>query len=468
MCEVWPGPRCNDKCQTRDVKRELFYQISKTHGKYTYEYNNALAELIESQKIYDTTPRGIKELYNTVYSQEESTESIQKMNLARLVTGKSTRMMQTEALKEIQNGRVGALSRIVSSLTGFYSPEEVESIIASARENKEASALNNAYLEIMITKTDTKNINPDEYINSITAKEDGTYYEFIDKIGNALNEKYGNNIPQQLIDDSHILDGLEPPSSINFHAYRSIGNALNKAQEQTSQEIMRISAIQDAPANVTAEYFDAYRKFYQESYSNLPSTERPDPPREWVEGSLPNSGITKNSNTTFIPRDPATLYAIYKLRTDLNAIPDYLKQSTKISAIDKTIDGFTVTHLSRTGKELNKENYNESQNLNDIIKRYIKDSVVIIDKPSENMDNEIKTSSRIIYIDDIVSKHFNTASDKLEYLAPEFNAKENVMSLYSAMRKKILKTWSTKPLRNSALSLDFAPSGKSRFNKLVR
>lgn len=465
MCEVWPGPRCNDKCQVRDIKRELFYQISKIHGKNTPEYNNAMAELLASQQVYDTTPRGIKELYEEV--KKEDSNSVKKLNIYRLIAGKSTRLMQIEALNEIKNGRVSALAKIVSSIDDYYSPEEVEAIIASARENKEEAAINKIHIESALGDgVDVNDI--DSKISSINANSGEEYYEYVKKVGEALNAKFGNNISQELIDASHTLDALEPPSEINFHAYRSIGNAINKAKEQTRDEIMRIAAIQDSSPKTIAEYFDAYRVEYNNKYSQLPSTEQPNPPKEWVEGSLPQNGIIKNSSSSFIPRDPATIYAIYKLRTDLNAVPDYLKKSTKYSAIDYNDKGFTVTHVSRTGKELKKENFADLSELNKIIKRDSKDSVIILAEETPDIQKEVSAKDRIISLKDIASKHFNTSSKNMTMLASEFKTQESTLSLYGAMRKKILKTWATKPLRSNTPVLDFAPKGDSRSIKLVR
>ena len=465
MCEVWPGPRCNDKCQVRDVKLELFHQISKTHDRYTPEYQNAMAELLASQQVYDTTPRGIKELYQEV--KQGDTPALHRVNVNRLIAGKSTRIMQTEALKEIQNGRVAALARIISAVDDYFSPEELESIIASARENKEKSALNKAHLNT-ITGEGIKDDDIEKTINEINSISGAEYYEYVAKIGEALNSKYGNIVPESIRQDTYILDNLEPPSEINFHAYRSIGNAINKAKEQTRDEIMRIAAIQDSSPKTVAEYFDAYREQYKNSYSQLPSVEQPNPPREWIEGSLPQSGFTNNDSSLFIPRDSATIYAIYKLRTDLNAIPDYLKKSTKISAIDYINDGFTVTQVSRTGKELKKEIFSSREELTKIIKRDIKDSVIILEEPTKEIKDEISEKDKLIFINDISSKHFNIASKDVKLLAAEFKTSESILNIYGAMRKKILKTWATKPLRSLTPVLDFTPKGESRSFKLVR
>lgn len=462
MCEVWPGPRCNDKCQTRDIKKELFHQIAKVHGKGTPEYNNAMSELLESQKVYDTTPRGIKELEELIVNKPN--DPLNRINFSRFVQGKSIRMMQSEALKEIQNGRVPALARIISALDGTFSPEEMETIIAASRENREIAVTNDIYLR--------KNPNDltieaaEDLVNQINSKSGEDYYEYVAKISKSINATYGRNVSQQLINDSQLLDSLEPPSQTNLHAYRSIGNAINKAKEQTRDELMRIAAIQDASPAIIAEYFDAYRQQYKEKYSHLPQKEQPNPPREWIEGSLPKSGLTKNDTTFFVPRDPATLYAIYKLRTDLNAVPDYLKQSSKISAIDKTLDGFTVTHISRTGKHIKQESYPYDELVN-IIKRDSKDAVIIIDEPNKQI-LDVANPNKIIFLKDIAKKHFNTTSETVPLLATELKTKESVLDVYGAMRKKILKTWATKSLRTETTNLDFTPKNESRSIKLVR
>lgn len=464
MCEAWPGPRCNDKCQTRDIKQKAFHEVAQKHDKATIEYNNALIELVVAQKVYDTTPKGIQELKEMV---EASSGSDNHHSYAsRLLQGQTTRIMQTEALKEIQNGRLHAISRLTHLLQNEYSTDEIEFIIASARENKENRKLNEIHNGLLKNEVYTiDDIN--QTIEQANVKAGEEYYDYVDKITTAIQSLVSSKHSEQINNDLQLLQKLEPPSEVNLQAYRSIGNAINKAKEQTRDEIMRISAIQDAPAHIVAEYFDAYREQYKNIYSKLPSSEQPNPPKEWVEASIPQCGITKSNETRFIPRDPATIYAIYKLRTDLNAIPDYLKQATKISSIDKTDETIIITHTSRTGKLLNKEQHPIRQ-LPSILARDVKDSIIIIDSIDEATLNNIKDLSKLIMLKDLAKKHFNTTSATLDELSKEFKTNTSSLSVYSAMRKKILKTWSTKQARTSTPVLDFKPTGKTRSTQLVR
>lgn len=463
MCERWPGPRCNDKCKTRDVKRELLNQIAQAHTRESIEYKTALAELLSSQEIYDTTPRGIKELTETIQNQNIDSSIIP----SRYVRGKSTRMMQSEALKEIDNERVSNIAEIVSTMYPVFSKEETETIIASSRENREKAIIKEMSLEVFKNKTfNVKDL--DRVIDSNLDTSGEEYYQYVDKIKSGIYEKYGNLPPKNVSEAIQKLDSMDPPNKVSLHAYRSIGNAIEKSKTQLGEEINRIAAIQDAQPKVVAEYFDAYRKDYNEKYASMPAEKQPNPPKDWIEGDLPHNGLIKNETTFFIPRDPATIYAIYKLRTDLNAIPDYLKQSTKLASVDETPNGYTVKYTSRTGKSLKTEQFSSKEELIKTLNQNTKDTTVIFKDSDEQTLSKIKDKHRIITLPDIASKHFDIQQKDPANLSHFFKTESDTLDIYGAMRKRILKTWGTKPTRTQTVNLDFKPDFNTRSSKFVR
>lgn len=463
MCERWPGPRCNDKCKNRDTKKELLYQISRVHSIESIEYKKALAELLSSQDVYDTTPRGIKELSESI-STDTSGNNIQQ---SRFVKGKATRMLQTEALKEIDEGRVKDLATIINDLDSTFSIEELETIIAASRENREKAIIGNLIMDVVQSKE--KTVEGLEVIIDNHLKTSGDeYYEYVNKIKESIHNEYGTNVPKHVIAAINRLDDMLPPNKVNLHAYRSIGNAIEKSKQQLSEEFDKISAIQDTSPKTVAEYFDAYRKNYKTEYASLAPEQQPNPPKDWIEGDLPSNGLTKAESSFFIPRDPATVYAIYKLRTDLNAIPDYLKQSTKIAAIDDTDEGFTVKYMSRTGKELNVKTFTDRKTLTDELNKDTKDTVLIFKDTDDLTTASIKDKNRIISLPDIAAKHFDIQAKDSKTLSETFKTSNDTLNLYGAMRKRILKTWGTKPTRTQSTNLDFKPTFNTRSTRFVR
>lgn len=463
MCEKWPGPRCNDKCKNRDIKKALLQQVAKVHSTESFEYKNAVAELLASQETYDTTPRGIAELTETLKTNKITSSIIP----ARLIKGKTTRLLQTEALKEIENNRVSSIANIISTLYPVFSQEETETIIAAARENREKAVIKNLSFNIFKTQNySVDNIN--KTIEDALETSGESYYEYVEKIKNTIHQTYGFNIPEHVQQSLTVLDELMPPNKVSLHAYRSIGHALEKSKQQLNDEFHKISAIQDASPKTVAEYFDAYRQQYKEKYANLPAEQQPNPPKDWIEGDLPRNGLTKNEETFFIPRDPSTLYAIYKLRTDLNAIPDYLKQSTKIAAIDKIGNTYQVKYVSRTGKDLKTETFQTSEEAANILNKQTNDTTIIFKNKEDAADIHIKDRHRIISIPDVASKHFDIQNDSTESLTSFLKTNNNSLDIYGAMRRKILKTWSTKPVRNQTENLDFTPQMNTRSIKFVR
>jgi hypothetical protein len=460
MCEKKPGPRCNDKCKVRDAKLAIYKSISKTHPKHSFEYNQALAELVIAQEVYDTTPKGIQELRTKL---ETEPDAIHAMRYAK---GKATRMMQSQALNEIETGRVNKIASLISDFDSFFSVEEIESIIQSSRENREKFII-----QTLSNRVNSNEIfNPediDDEINEIILNSGTQYKEYLNKIKHDIIKKDGI-----LSKDYELalneLSLMKEPSNVNLHAYKSVGFGIQKSKAQLATEINKIAALQDSSPQVVAEYFDAYLKHYKKKYSTLNSDKQPNPPKSWIESETVNTGLVNSSSSNFIPRDPATVYAIYKLRTDLEAIPDYLKLSTKITAIDNSRDGYEITQVSRSGKTIRKDHCNTDEELSRILVKDVKDSVIMMAKVPDEIYANSKNKHRFISLSDISEKHFDIYESKTSNIADFLKVNKNTLSIYSGLRKRILKTWSTKQSRLVSERLNFNPTGVSRSVALVR
>lgn len=313
MCEEFPGPRCSYDMSLKVKKREqTLLRVVKENGKDSHAAFVALARLEKAQEEYRSTPKGLKELEEQVRNDPDDKEAREMFLKASTVRG-----MQANALKEIKSGRVSSIAVITSDLKNFHDIEETESIIESSRENAERWTLR-GNLE--------KNPFPAKPL---------LYDKFVNSLGTALENKYGEgNVPEHLQEAVNNLKNMDPPDAVNTQAYNNLPQAFDKAKQQLIGEIKNAAALQNVDAKICAEYYEAYREQYKTMYAGLPEDERPDPPSSWVRGEFNQSGYAKDPTSSYAPHDRASMYAMFRLRTDDKAIPDYVKQSRGIASID--------------------------------------------------------------------------------------------------------------------------------------
>lgn len=235
---------------------------------------------------------------------------------------------------ERENGRHAIISNISFMLQNFLDEDEVGTLSDSARDFYEAGIIKN------IVKNDAA-----PQFNQATEFE---YQTTLDLMENRLSDYYNGDIPQNIIEDLTALRYMEPPSEVALKAYRYLYgedsdkmNAMSRAQNAINTEIKNISGLTGVSKDIAAAYFEAYRKQYKEEFAHLPESERPDPPKEWIETKNPTSGFKAPGMLgNYMPSDPATLYASYRLRSDPNAIPSVLKEKEILYAsIDLEVAG---------------------------------------------------------------------------------------------------------------------------------
>jgi DNA polymerase III epsilon subunit-like protein len=294
----------------KNREKKLLAAVSQ-YGQDSHETFVALARLEKAREEYDATAEGLKKL-KILTDENPEDEDVKK----RFLLANASRIMQVNALKEVRNGRTSNLATIISNLKDFYDKEEAESIIESSREFVEKYALRS-------------NLEKLEYIQN-----EDKYSEYVNSLEDALKSKYNGVIPANCQKALDSLRSLEAPDAINEKAYARLPEAFDRSREQLINEIKTASALQGVDEKIAAEYYEAYREQYKNVYSNLPEVERPDPPASWLRGEFSWSGYAKDPSSSFAPHDKASLYAIYRLRADDKAIPDYVKQSRSVASID--------------------------------------------------------------------------------------------------------------------------------------
>lgn len=315
MCEAWPGPRCSHDMGKKVLIRLANLEAVKAKtGDGTSEYKIAAARLDYAQEEYDSTPKGISDLKEKVLV-KPSDENIERLNKGLL-----TRQLQTNALKENNNGRFEAVAALSSDREIFLDNDESASVLEASREYYEKFALKNPNV-------------PQEPVSQ------EVYDKFVNHLEATAQADYPDGIPANLQANLETLKGLTPPDKATFRTYEYYPRALEKAKLTLNREIRKAGFLQGVNNEVAQSYYEAYREQYKKDYASRTESERPDPPESWVRGELSQSGYTQDPSSAFAPRDKASLYAIYRLRSDEEATPDFLKNSRGIASIDLETSG---------------------------------------------------------------------------------------------------------------------------------
>lgn len=311
MCNAWPGTRCShDMGRRLDTRKKALIKVLEKHAEDSPEAFVAIARLRVAQADYDSTPKGMDELREHIISNPDDADAAK-----RLAVGELTRKMQQNASQEINNGRFEAVQEIVNDLNGFMDKEEIGSVIESARESRERYALKKAE---SFKETD----------------QSRKYQDFVKNLRESLETRHPDGIPPKLQGYLNRLSDMKTPDQINMSAYAEMPKSLELSRKALIKEIKNASALQGAPAKVTAEYYEAYREQYKREFAHLPESERPDVPDSWIRGEFEYSGYARAFGSTYAPHDQASMYAMYRLRSDDKAIPDFLKRNAPIASID--------------------------------------------------------------------------------------------------------------------------------------
>ena len=311
MCEPWPGPRCSyDMSRKRSVRESRVIKEINKYGAESPQALLAIARLENADAEYNATPEGISKLEKGLKENPNDLTILRKLN-----TALDTRAMQVNASTELKNGRVANLATVVNGLTDFYDKDEVSSVIESAREETERYAIRG-------------NTRPSFHSN------EAAYKEYLDGIETSLNNRYPDGVPEELTTSLASLRNLTAPDAVNMKSYSKLPVSLDKAKSHLVSQIHNVAALQGVEPKIAAEYYEAYRKQYKQEFAHLADKDKPDPPEHWVRGEFGQSGYAKDPTSAFAPHDAASIYAIYRLRSDENAIPDYVKSSMSIASID--------------------------------------------------------------------------------------------------------------------------------------
>lgn len=325
MCYAKPRPRCKEHVQKKITSRTTVWQ--EALDRYGPEHPKTVAAktlLSNAIQELDSTEGGQKDLKQLMVLDPEN-ESL----AARQRKGELTYKLRMLAGEEDDEGRPAALSRLFASGIPYYDADETASIMNATREMS---------IKVALRKN--------EYDDSLIPANE--YHAMLDALESRIKDVHGE-VPEEEQSTLAYLRSIEAPAKSNMESYTNFDRSLITGKKQLEEEIVRVAALQGVPPKVAAAFYEGYRDQYNRVWAGHPSEQRPDPPQHWVEGTL--SGYRHSYNTALAPSDPASMYALYKMRADPNAIPQAYKVAKRnYVAVNLITADLTNTAKSRKGE----------------------------------------------------------------------------------------------------------------------
>lgn len=442
MCKEFPGPRCSNHARITLEKAHRDLVAAKAlNSAGSLEVKTAERSHYEALESYRATPDGLEQL---AAEQPSLVVKYQKM-----------RDYQIEALNEIRSERFSKISSLVTSSQSFFEEEEVLAITESVRRMSEKSHISRVE-------------NSDDYKDLSSEEKKHHYLSILNQYENRLREVQRNTLTSDQMDTLTSLRAQKPPKEItSLETYSQAFLGAVKAREVMRKEIQRISVLQDVSSKVAAAYHDAYRKEFQQKYATLPVKEQPNPPKEWVEGRFATTGFQNDMTTRLAPSDAATMYATYRLRADMNAIPDYLKNSRNIATLSVENNEVNIILCNSKGKEIE----NTSIPLTDThdASEKLRGRIIVLGGDNETKDWLVSLSkksnlkSSILPTTEFSSKHLCLPDNSITTFRQATNTQGSepeaklTMNAYLTAKAKVSSTWNSRAARRKAPPLDELP-----------
>lgn len=440
MCKELPGPRCSNHASLKKIRAlNSLADARRNFTTFSLEVKQAERAYYEANEEYKSTPDGLAHLKETEPTEYDHYKKI--------------RDFQVDALNEVRNGRYDNMVKLVAADQTFYDEDEVRSVLMSTRKQEESKSLQNENIQ---TKDEQRN----------------QYFSLLNQYEERLKNNHELTPEQQKA--LTILRQLPPPKeSPALNAYSNFAVSLEKSKDSLKKEIQKVAIMQDVSTKVAEAYHDAYRNEYKEKYAHLPAKDQPNPPKEWVEGEFKNTGFQSDSTTQLAPSDPATMYAIYRLRSDPKAIPDYLKNSRIVASasFNAEMQQVAVVLFNNKGREVDRLVSSTSRPPHELADK-LRGKIIVMDNDSASrtwlvdLNRKLPLNSSVLSTNELSSKHLNLPDNSLATLCQATNTTymdsfegkaETVLKAYFNSRQKIASKWQSKSPRRNAAPLENLP-----------
>lgn len=431
MCEADPGPRCSYDMSKKLKSREQAYtKAVERFGSDSPEAELAYAKANVALREYETTPEGIKTLKNNLERYPNSSAAKQLLTRAVL-----TRQMQVNALNEVKIERPDKIASIYSAGLGFFDKEETTSIIQSVRETYEQKVLISAMKhDVSIEDAETK-----------ASKEE--YNEYLKQLSLLSNTQESKKTLEE-------LKKMSPPSTTLLRAYKNVLPAFKTSREQLKVQLEDAATLQNTSLATVQAYFEAYRDQYKKEFSNLPAKDQPNPPEAWVKGEFTHAGFSKNPTTKLAPHDNASLYALYRLQTDDQAIPDYQKQAKQFLAVQVDDNSLNTTCYTGEGKAV--KTFSLPRNASGLaqLNQEMEGKILLTSNAGKQKTSQTLDPHRFI------TKYYDYPQYDSSFLSKQLES-NNIVDIFFQTRKKTKQLWKAKTSRSSVVVVE--PLNKTRW-----
>lgn len=432
MCEAEPGPRCSyDMSKKLQSREQAYTKAVERFGKDSPEADLAFAKTTNALREYETTPEGIRALKEQAERNPDSKAANRLLTRAVL-----TRQMQVNALNEIRTGRPEKIASIYSNGLGFFDKEETESIIQSVREATETKVLTSA-LKHDVTVEDAE--------QTATVED---YQEYLKQLSMLASQPE----TKKIVDD---LKRMKPPSTTLLRAYKNVLPAFKTSREQLKNQLEEAAVVQNTSLSTVQSYFEAYRDQYRKDFSHLPPKDQPNPPEAWVKGEFAQAGFNRNPTTKLAPHDNATLYALYRLQADDQAIPDYQKQSKQFLSVQMTDTSLTTTCYTNEGKTVKTSTHPKTATGFAQLQQEMEGKILLTTgQKTQKQENQTLDPHRFI------SKYYDYPHYDPAYFIKQLDT-NNIADIFFQTRKKTKQLWKSKQSRSNAATVE--PQTKTRW-----
>ena len=442
MCKESPGPRCSNHARiAMDKALKDLNEAKALHPAASLEVKSAQRTYHETVESYRATPDGLSQL---AVKHPELLPKYQKM-----------RDYQVEALAEIRSGRFDRFTTLLSASQSFFDEEEVRAVLTSARKLTEKAGL----------KQWEENPNHHTLTNE---EKKANYLSILNRYEERLREMQKGSLTGPQMEALTALRGQKAPKeATSLETYGQGLQFLAQSREAMRKEIQRIAVLQDVSPRIAGAYHDAYRQEYKDKYSHLPVKEQPNPPKEWVEGEYVGTGFQNDATTALAPSDPATMYATYRLRSDMDAIPDYLKDSRNIATLSVEGNDVNIVLCNNKGKRL--ENTHVGLNNLQEAAEKLQGRIIVMSNDTDaknwlvGLSKKANLRSSVLPTYEFSSKHFNLPDNSMGTLCQAMKVEragtraELTMDAYLAAKAKINSKWNSKAPRRQASPLSELP-----------
>lgn len=317
------GRRCvlsKERRAKRNEKRRVQYATEKFVAKQTEAHEEWLNEADAAIKQFhnDSTPAGLAALQEKVEALDAEDKSPEaKALIARYRQVSWAAQFEESRRIEEENGRQNDISTLFQKLpeSDGFDDDEFDSIVTNVRYYKERMAAR-------MTKTDK------DFSKPVT---EAAWNKYLDTTEESLKE---NNVyddeAQEVITR---LRASEAPDTISLSSYSSIQDYITQAKTEQEKQLTTAGDLIGAKQEDVRRYFDAYRQQYQEIAAKDPQN-APKAPAHWVAGRFKDSGLVKQKDSSIAPSDEASMYALYRIRVDEEAMPSSVVTPRNIASID--------------------------------------------------------------------------------------------------------------------------------------